>query len=272
MGPMRRITTWLLTLPLAIGGSQLAHAEAYRLVYADTHERSHVLAESGHGYLQHFPFAVALGLAVIGVALVSRARGRTGGARSVALRRNPRRDVRAPGDPRARRRPLRVDRAYDARRPRAPAAVCVARLRGRQALAAGRRRTGRAPAPRASLPQDQPLPTPARAPPLPAPATRLRARAARPSSKPLSERAVPAAPRTSRRGSHEQARRDNLGRTRRAGRRTGRAGACAAGRNAAGGRRDRRQVTRRGRPALQRAGRDRARVGAGVRRRRTACR
>ena len=78
MGPMRRITTWLLTLPLAIGGSQLAHAEAYRLVYADTHERSHVLAESGHGYLQHFPFAVALGLAVIGVALVSRARGRTG--------------------------------------------------------------------------------------------------------------------------------------------------------------------------------------------------
>mgnify|MGYP006170288605 CR=1 FL=1 len=37
--PMRRASSWLIALPLALGGSQLAHAEAYRLVYADPHER-----------------------------------------------------------------------------------------------------------------------------------------------------------------------------------------------------------------------------------------
>lgn len=75
---MRRTATWLLTLPLAAGGSQLAHAEAYRIVYADPHERSHALATSGHAYLEHAPFALAVGIALVLAALVSHARARRG--------------------------------------------------------------------------------------------------------------------------------------------------------------------------------------------------
>ncbi len=75
---VRRSALWLLTLPLAVGGSQIAHAQAYRIVYADPHDRAHALASSGHAYLEHAPLAVALGLAFVGVALVARARGAGG--------------------------------------------------------------------------------------------------------------------------------------------------------------------------------------------------
>jgi hypothetical protein len=65
MGLVRRALSWLVVLPLAVGGSQLAHAEAYRLVYADPHERAHVLDGSGHAYFSYAPAAFALALAVL---------------------------------------------------------------------------------------------------------------------------------------------------------------------------------------------------------------
>ncbi len=65
MRPVRRVSSWLVALPLALGGSQLAHAEAYRLVYADPHERAHALDATGHAYLAYAPAAAALALALL---------------------------------------------------------------------------------------------------------------------------------------------------------------------------------------------------------------
>lgn len=65
----RRSVVWLLTVPLAVVGSQLGHALAYRLVTPDTEERAHVLAATGHSYLAYLPFALAVCTAVVLLAL-----------------------------------------------------------------------------------------------------------------------------------------------------------------------------------------------------------
>ena len=50
-----RPLAWPLALPLAIAGSQAAHAAGYALVEPHAHARAELLAETGHGYLQHLP-------------------------------------------------------------------------------------------------------------------------------------------------------------------------------------------------------------------------
>jgi hypothetical protein len=61
----RRSVAWLLTLPLAVIGAQLAHEVAYRLVESGAHERAHLLADTGHGYLR----LTAAGLGVLVAAI-----------------------------------------------------------------------------------------------------------------------------------------------------------------------------------------------------------
>ncbi len=56
----RRSVVWLLTLPLAIVGSQLAHTLAYRLVTPTEAERAHELAATGHAYLAYAPAVLAV--------------------------------------------------------------------------------------------------------------------------------------------------------------------------------------------------------------------
>jgi hypothetical protein len=77
----RRRLVWLLIVPLAAFGSQLAHALAYRLVTPDEVERAHELAVTGHAYLAHAPAALAvcsvLVLLALGAELRQLARGRT---------------------------------------------------------------------------------------------------------------------------------------------------------------------------------------------------
>ncbi len=65
-------------MPIVLGGAQLAHAVDYWLVSPDAHERSELLAGSGHGYFSYLPFAVALcvALLVAGLVAVARAAGR----------------------------------------------------------------------------------------------------------------------------------------------------------------------------------------------------
>jgi hypothetical protein len=65
----RRGVAWLLTLPLAVVGSQLAHALAYRLATGSERERSHELAASGHGYLAYAPAVLAICAALVVLAL-----------------------------------------------------------------------------------------------------------------------------------------------------------------------------------------------------------
>jgi hypothetical protein len=79
---VRRALAWLLAVPLVLGGAQLAHAVDYWLIAPDGHERSELLAGTGHGYFSYLPFAVALlgGLLVAAFVAVSWDAGRGGTA------------------------------------------------------------------------------------------------------------------------------------------------------------------------------------------------
>ena len=64
----RRNVVWLITLPLALVGSQVAHAAGYRLATGEG-ELAHALASSGHGYLAYAPLALAVCAAFVVIAL-----------------------------------------------------------------------------------------------------------------------------------------------------------------------------------------------------------
>ena len=77
---MRRGAAWGLALPLALVGSQAAHALAYALVYPEAGTRRLTLFATGHSYLNWLPvfFAGAAAAAAVSlaVAAVDAARGR----------------------------------------------------------------------------------------------------------------------------------------------------------------------------------------------------
>ena len=77
---VRRRSAWLVSLPLVVLGSLLAHQLAY-LVVAGTHADA-LLAETGHGYLEQLPTGGVLALIclVLGLLLagLDRARERAG--------------------------------------------------------------------------------------------------------------------------------------------------------------------------------------------------
>lgn len=70
----RCLAAWLSSLPLMVGGSQVAHVLAFRLVYPDAQVRWSELLATGHGYSRYpgfLPLVLALGLAVELVGLVA---------------------------------------------------------------------------------------------------------------------------------------------------------------------------------------------------------
>jgi hypothetical protein len=64
---------WLLSIPLIVASTELAHVVAYRLIYPDPEERTAVLASSGHGYFTYDPLCLAVGAALVVCALLGRA-------------------------------------------------------------------------------------------------------------------------------------------------------------------------------------------------------
>ena len=54
-----------MALPLAIIGTLAGHSLGYRAAVPDPHARAHVLASSGHGYLDYLPLIVGLSSAAI---------------------------------------------------------------------------------------------------------------------------------------------------------------------------------------------------------------
>ena len=79
----RRLIAWLVTLPLAVAGTQVAHVLAYRLTTATSSERAHALSASGHGYAAYVPLALAIGAVLVAFALAAEVRQiATGPARS----------------------------------------------------------------------------------------------------------------------------------------------------------------------------------------------
>jgi len=61
---VRRLSAWLVAVPLMLAGTEAAHALAYRIVYPQASVRWRVLAETGHGYLGWLPVLFGLGAAV----------------------------------------------------------------------------------------------------------------------------------------------------------------------------------------------------------------
>jgi hypothetical protein len=61
----RRTAAWLLSLPLMVAGTQVAHVLAYDLVYPNAHVRLSALLASGHGYMAgtHGYLPMLLGIA-----------------------------------------------------------------------------------------------------------------------------------------------------------------------------------------------------------------
>ena len=57
----RRAAPWLLSVPLMVAGTQVAHAFAYRIVYPNAHVRLRELVETWHGYLGYAPFVAGIG-------------------------------------------------------------------------------------------------------------------------------------------------------------------------------------------------------------------
>ncbi|MEI6687942.1 MAG: hypothetical protein WCN97_01125 [Thermoleophilia bacterium] len=64
---MRRRSAWLVSLPLVVLGSLLAHQLAYLIVAG--HHADALLAETGHGYLEQLPTAAVLGLSCLALGL-----------------------------------------------------------------------------------------------------------------------------------------------------------------------------------------------------------
>ncbi len=81
---MRRLSpALLLALPLTVVAWLGAHELAYGLAFSGEHARTHALAASGHGYLEHAPLLVALCLTVAAGGFVARALGRPSGSRTL---------------------------------------------------------------------------------------------------------------------------------------------------------------------------------------------
>ena len=79
MRRVRRALTWLLTLPLIVVGSQVAHGLAYWWAYPIANVREAIIAHTGHGYLGYAPvllgFLAGLELLVLLVLVWDSVRG-----------------------------------------------------------------------------------------------------------------------------------------------------------------------------------------------------
>jgi hypothetical protein len=82
---MRRGLAWLVSLPLILAGSQVAHVLAYRWVYPDARVRLAELLRTGHGYMSLLPFALGVAGAVTLLSLVVSAADATRGRRGRPL-------------------------------------------------------------------------------------------------------------------------------------------------------------------------------------------
>src|SRR5437868_11447423 len=82
---MRRGAAWLAAVPLMLGGSQLAHALAYRLAYPQAHVRVLHMLATGHSYFTRLPILLAAAGACVLVALVATAVDPARGLRACEL-------------------------------------------------------------------------------------------------------------------------------------------------------------------------------------------
>ena len=67
---MRRCVAWLVAVPLMLGGSEIAHALAFRIAYPDVPVRMRALLATGHGYDRWLPLAFGCAAAIVALSLL----------------------------------------------------------------------------------------------------------------------------------------------------------------------------------------------------------
>jgi hypothetical protein len=76
---VRRVLVTLACVGLALGGTQVGHAVAYRLVERSATERADLLAGTGHTYLQYASLAIAVLFVLALLALLAEVRATAAG-------------------------------------------------------------------------------------------------------------------------------------------------------------------------------------------------
>jgi hypothetical protein len=62
---MRRQLSWLIAVPIAVIGTFAGHSVGYWAAVPDAHERAHLLASSGHDYLDYAPLLLSICAALV---------------------------------------------------------------------------------------------------------------------------------------------------------------------------------------------------------------
>ena len=68
---MRRQLTWLIAVPITVIGTFAGHSVGYWAAVPDEHERAHLLASSGHGYLDYAPLLLSICVALVVLGFVA---------------------------------------------------------------------------------------------------------------------------------------------------------------------------------------------------------
>ena len=68
---MRRQLSWLIAVPIAVIGTFAGHSVGYWAAVPDAHERAHLLASSGHGYLDYAPLLLSICAAFVVLGFVA---------------------------------------------------------------------------------------------------------------------------------------------------------------------------------------------------------
>jgi hypothetical protein len=68
---MRRQLTWLIAVPITVIGTFAGHSVGYWAAVPDAHERAHLLASSGHGYLDYAPLLLSISAALVVLGFVA---------------------------------------------------------------------------------------------------------------------------------------------------------------------------------------------------------
>jgi len=68
---MRRQLSWLIAVPITVIGTFAGHSVGYWAAVPDAHERAHLLASSGHGYLDYAPLLLSICVALVVLGFVA---------------------------------------------------------------------------------------------------------------------------------------------------------------------------------------------------------
>ena len=83
---MKRQLSWLIAVPITVIGTFAGHSVGYWAAVPDAHERAHLLASSGHGYLDYAPLLLSICVALVVLGFVASLLSAFGNREATSLR------------------------------------------------------------------------------------------------------------------------------------------------------------------------------------------